>query len=57
MRIIYNIRLWAVLTLVFMSLSLSAKSDEEQKARFTYDVDFEMNFATGSSTKAASPRQ
>jgi hypothetical protein len=27
-----------------MSLSLSAKSDEDQKPRFTYDVDFEMNF-------------
>ena len=44
MRITDNIRLWAVLTLVFMSLSLSAKSDEEQKARLAYDVDFEMNF-------------
>ena len=44
MRITDYIRLWAVLTLGFMSLSLSAKSDEEQKARLAYDVDFEMNF-------------
>lgn len=44
MRITCNIRLWAVLTLALMSMTLSARSDDELKPRFTYDVDFEMNF-------------
>lgn len=44
MRITDNIRLWAVLALFLMSLTLSAKSDEEEKVRFAYDVDFQMNF-------------
>lgn len=44
MRITCNIRLWAVLTLALMSMTLSARSDDERKPRFTYDVDFEMNF-------------
>lgn len=44
MRFASNVCLWAILAFAFVSLPLSAKSDEEEKLRFTYDLDFEMNF-------------
>lgn len=44
MRFASNVCLWAILAFSFVSLPLSAKSDEEEKLRFTYDLDFEMNF-------------